>query len=148
MILSCSFTIGRHRSLMLQAADDFEQSTAQTESRCSRLSMDSQFSKNSRVVIDSRPVARAPRTHRIASSVGLSLNDGLVLLPEFQADSDWAGPLSASSKTKAGEIARRIVGRARVFTEKLDTGRGKDMSDESWQPRLLEVKHSSLLNEY
>ena len=126
---------------MLDAADDFDNSTAHTERRWSRFSTESQFSKCSRVVIDSSPVASAPRSHRIASSVGLSLNDGLVLLPEFQADSDWAGPLSASSKTKPGEIARRIVGRARIITEKLDTGRGKDMADGSWQPRLLEVKN-------
>ena len=120
-------------------ADDFERSAALTERASSRYSMESQFSKNSRVVIDSSPVASAPRSHRIASSVGLSLNHGLVLLPEFQSDSDWAGPLSAARKTRAGEIARRVVERARNITEKLETGRGKDRSDNSWQPNLLQV---------
>jgi hypothetical protein len=109
---------------MLDAADDFDNSTAHTERRWSRFSTESQFSKCSRVVIDSSPVASAPRSHRIASSVGLSLNDGLVLLPEFQADSDWAGPLSASSKTKAGEIARRIVGRDVLVSSRKNLTRG------------------------
>ena len=127
---------------MNDGGEEFDKSNASrasTDQFNSRRSSTGSSKGGLRVVIDSSPVASAPRSHRIASSVGLSVNDGLVLLAEFRPDTEWAGPLSSPSRSKAGEISRRIVGQARRITEKLDTGRGKDQSDESWQPHLLEV---------
>ena len=94
-----------------------------------------------RVIIDSKPMATTPKERRVATSLDLSVNRGLVLLPEYQAKTDWSGALTPTRGTNARNTALKIVERARMITEKLDVGRGKDQSDESWDPRVpvLEV---------
>ena len=101
-----------------------------------------------RVIIDDKPVATTPKERRVATSLDLSVNRGLVLLPEYQSKNDWSGPLSPSRGTNARSVALKIIERARVITESLDIGRGKDQSDESWDPRVpvLEVYLCSVKN--
>ena len=95
-------------------------------------------------------MATTPKDRRVVTSLDLSVNRGLVMLPEFQANTEWSGPLSANRGTHARAVSLKIVEKAHKITEDLDIGNGKDQSDESWEPRvpLLEVDSydASLVN--
>jgi hypothetical protein len=86
-------------------------------------------------------MATTPKDRRVVTSLDLSVNRGLVMLPEFQANTEWSGPLSANRGTNARAASLKIIEKAHKITENLDIGNGKDQSDESWEPRvpILEV---------
>ncbi len=103
-----------------------------------------------RVVIDNSPMATTPKDRRVVTSLDLSVNRGLVMLPEFQANTEWSGPLAATRGTNARAISLKIVENAHRITESLDIGNGKDQSDDAWDPRvpILEVRSYGVPNIY
>jgi hypothetical protein len=81
-------------------------------------------------------MATTPKDRRVVTSLDLSVNRGLVMLPEFQANTEWSGPLAATRGTNSRAVSLKIVEKAHRITETLDIGNGKDQSDESWDPRV------------